>query len=115
MKYSIIVFILLFSIKTTHAQIIEVPNNRGMIDNIKTVKPKLLEVNFAQAKFLFKTDKGKVYALPQDNMPCLVPPINSNMPIARLNINELKKIPNALPQQMLIPETEILINHSEKK
>ena len=25
------------------------------------------------AKFLYNTDKGKVYALPLDNMPCLVP------------------------------------------
>ena len=35
-----------------------------------------------KAKLLFETDKGLVYALPQDNMLCLVPRINSNMPVA---------------------------------
>lgn len=55
------------------------------------------------AKLLYNTDKGKVYALPIDNMPCLVPHTNSNMPIAKINIENFKKIPNAFPKQNLIP------------
>ena len=67
------------------------------------------------AKFLYNTGKGKVYALPLDKMPCLVPDINSNMPIAKLKMNEYKKMPNALPLQKLIAETEILLNSPERK
>lgn len=66
------------------------------------------------AKFLYNTDKGKVYPLPLDNMPCLVPQINSNMPVAKLYMKEYKKIPNALQEQKLIPQTETSINPSEK-
>lgn len=43
------------------------------------------------AKLLYNTDKGKVYALPIDNMPCLVLHTNSNMPIAKINIENFKK------------------------
>ncbi len=115
MKYPVIIFVLLFLIKTTIAQSIETPNNKGMIDNILTVKPKTLKMNLPQARFLFNTDKGKVYALPQDNIPCLVPNINSNMPIAKLPMNRYEQIPNAMPKQQLIPETGTLINPLKKK
>ena len=74
-----------------------------MIDNIKTVKPQSLQITFPEAKLLYNTDKGKVYALPLDNMPCLVPYVISNMPIARLDIKDYKKIPNAIPEQKIIP------------
>lgn len=107
MKYLIIVFILFFLIKTVHAQIIETPNNGGMIDNIKTVKPQSLQGSFPQAKLLYNTDKGKVFALPLDKMPCLVPNIISNMPIAILDLKEYKKIPNSIPEQKVIPEVEV--------
>ena len=50
-----------------------------------------------KAKLLYGTDKGNVYALPLDNMPCLRPDINSNMPMARLSPNGY--IPNALNKQ----------------
>ena len=36
-----------------------------------------------KAKLLYETDKGLVYALPQDNMRCLVPTIQSNMSVAK--------------------------------
>ncbi len=107
MKSYIIVFILFFSIEITYAQHIETPNNRGMIDNIKTVKPQSLQENFPQAKFLYQTDKGKVFALPLDKMPCLVSNIISNMPIAILDLKEYKKIPNPIPEQKVIPEVEV--------
>src|SRR6187431_906101 len=108
MKYFIVLFILFFTIKISHAQVMIVPKERGMIDNIQTVKPKTLKGNFPQAQLLFSTDKGKVYALPQDKMPCLAPQIISNMPIAGLGLNEFKKIPNALPEQKIIPGKKIL-------
>lgn len=107
MRNLIIVFILFFSIEITYAQHIETPNNRGMIDNIKTVKPQSFQGNFPQAKFLFNTDKGIVYALPLDKMPCLVPNIISNMPIAILDLKEYKKIPNSIPEQKVIPEVVV--------
>lgn len=56
-----------------------------------------------QAKFLYNTEKGKAYALPLDNMPCLVPHTNSNMPVAKIDIEELKKMPNAFQKQNIIP------------
>ena len=57
-----------------------------------------------QAKFLLNRSKGKAYTLPQDNMPCMVPDINSNMPVVILDLNNYKKIPNAGPEQRLPPE-----------
>ena len=50
-----------------------------------------------KAKFLYETDKGSVYALPLDNMPCLRPGIHSDMPVARLS--QESYIPNALNVQ----------------
>ena len=50
-----------------------------------------------KAKLLYRTDKGAVYALPLDNMPCLRPGIHSNMPIYKLSPNGY--IPNALNKQ----------------
>lgn len=35
-------------------------------------RPQVISDSLPQAKLLYNTDKGKVYALPQDNMPCLV-------------------------------------------
>ncbi|MEO6818362.1 MAG: hypothetical protein ABI204_01445 [Ginsengibacter sp.] len=51
------------------------------------------------AKFLYKTDKGSVYALPLDNMPCLRPDFKSNMPIFMDKPNGY--IPNPLWQSKL--------------
>ncbi len=48
-----------------------------------------------KAKLLYETEKGFIYALPQDKMPCLVPRINSNMPIAR------SKVPGYIPNSLL--------------
>ena len=50
-----------------------------------------------KAKFLYETDKGSVYALPLDNMPCLKPNFNSDMPVLKLSPNGY--IPNALNVQ----------------
>ena len=48
-----------------------------------------------KAKFLFETEKGLVYSLPKDNMQCLVPKIQSNMPIASA------EAPGYIPNSML--------------
>jgi hypothetical protein len=63
---------------------------------------------------LYETKKGKVYTLPLDNLPCLVADINSNMPIAKSNLKGYKKMPNAFPEQKLIP-SESLIEPYYKK
>ena len=47
-----------------------------------------------KAKLLYETEKGLVYALPQDNMKCLIPDIKSNMPIASA------KIPGYIPNPL---------------
>ncbi len=54
-------------------KILKVPANPPNIDEVYTFNNK-------KAKFLYETESGKVNALPLDNMPCLVPNINSNMP-----------------------------------
>ena len=47
------------------------------IGNHLTAQTGIIEdivINYApKAKLLYETEKGFVYALPQDNMPCLVP------------------------------------------
>ena len=73
MRCLFVIFVLFFSIITIQAQLIEHPNKNGMIDNIKTVTPHSLKGNFLPPKLLLNFDKGKVYALPLDNMPCFVP------------------------------------------
>ncbi len=88
------------------------------IEGIFVITPKKLIITLDTikpiAKILYNIEKGKVYALPLDNMPCLVPQINSNMPVAKLDMKEYKKIPNALQEQKLIPQTETSINPSGK-
>ena len=65
-----------------------------------TFKNNLLE----EGKFSHSTSKGKVYILPYDNMPCLVPNTDqvARMPgsIQRAPQN---RMPNAMPKRRLIP------------
>ena len=65
------------------------------------ISPKILAItDMPKAKFLYETNKGKVYALPLDNMPCLVTTIHSNMPVSK---NSPKGyIPNALQKREII-------------
>lgn len=53
-----------------------------------------------KAVFLYETNKGKVYALPLDNMLCLVTGIRSKMPVAK--DFEQNFIPNALRKNKII-------------
>jgi hypothetical protein len=68
------------------------------------ISPKMLAItDMPKAKFLYETNKGKVYALPLDNMPCLVTTIQSNMPVYK---NSPKGyIPNALREREIIPDS----------
>lgn len=56
-----------------------------------------------QATFSHNTSKGKVYTLPIDNMPCLVPDMKqvSRMPGIYPPVDS--RMPNALPKQQIIP------------
>lgn len=55
------------------------------------------------ASFIGYSNIGKVYALPQDNMPCIVPPVATAalMPVAKTPLLH-SGIPNAFPEQDLI-------------
>jgi hypothetical protein len=56
-----------------------------------------------QATFSHNTARGKVYTLPVDNMPCLVPDMNKvgRMP-GQYAIPE-GRMPNVMPKQEIIP------------
>ncbi|MDQ6755956.1 MAG: hypothetical protein M3004_03390 [Bacteroidota bacterium] len=67
---------------------------------IDTIKP--------IAKLLYNTDKGKVYALPLDNMRCLVPDEMYSMSLNKVREHYKQyypntTIPNALPKYEIIP------------
>ena len=59
-------------------------------------KPVLQQQLLFQNRIIAKTDKGTVYALPQDNMPVLVPDssVTSNMPIALKSDQSRTAMPN---------------------
>lgn len=63
-----------------------------------------------KAKFLYETEKGSVYTLPQDNMKCLVPKIESDMPIAKANVSGY--IPNSMLRPGQKPINIIPLNNS---
>ncbi len=81
------------------------------IFKVPTSPPNITDVyafNNKKAKLLYETEKGKVYALPLDNMRCLVADINSNMPVymgfsqGQQKINPAP-IPNPFPRIEVIP------------
>jgi hypothetical protein len=59
------------------------------------------------ASFSHNTSKGKIYNLPIDNMPCLVPDMRKVAAMPGKIIPEFKQgMPNAFPNQKLIPEND---------
>ena len=58
-----------------------------------------------QSKFSHNTSKGKIYTLPYDHMPCLVPDMDQVARMPQHNM-PLGKMPNAVPLQPLIPGEE---------
>ncbi len=69
-----------------------------------------------KATFLYNTGQGKVYKLPMDNMRCLVPDVQSNMPVYKGLPQELvpgigkQIVPVPMPNP--IPKTEIITTPS---
>ncbi len=65
----------------------------------------IISDSLPQAKLLYNTDKGKVYALPQDNMPCLVPDemYSFNYPKNYKQSYPKASIPNPYSMYDLIP------------
>ena len=59
-------------------------------------------LNVPGSKLLFENNMGKVYRLPLDNMKCLVPDYQSNMPVYKGNL-ELNKMPNSQIKPVPIP------------
>jgi hypothetical protein len=57
-----------------------------------------------QATFSHNTSKGKIYTLPIDNMPCLVPDMKQVRPMPGQYVNPDNKMPNAMPKQEIIPK-----------
>jgi hypothetical protein len=60
-----------------------------------------------QGSYSHSTSKGKVYILPYDNMPCLVPHMNqvAQMPNS-LQKQPESRMPNAIPRRQLIPKQQ---------
>ena len=119
MKTIITAFLLLFTGNNLVAQTF-------MVDSI-SIDPT------PKAKFLFETEKGLVYALPQDNMRCLVPTNKSDMPVASsqrpgyipnplLNKGHnpiitipLKNSPLTFEQKINLPNSQIINLFPDKK
>ena len=63
--------------------------------------PALLKLTTGAANPMMLANGNKVYALPQDKMPCIVPDVVNNMPNAfqrSLANIDLGKIPNLAPE-----------------
>ena len=56
-----------------------------------------------QAVFSHNTSRGKIYTLPIDNMPCLVPDMNQVSRMPGVMPPADNRMPNAIPQQPIIP------------
>jgi len=69
-------------------------NTPSTADVLLTLQP--------QAKLIGIAPLGKVYAMPTDNMPCLVPytPAEASMPVLNMQLYQ-NAMPNALPLQQL--------------
>src|SRR5687767_9538399 len=66
---------------------------------LNSIQPNAL---LLRGKFSHNTSKGKVYTLPYDNMPCLVPYMNQVSRMPQHNM-PLGKMPNLVPNQQVVP------------
>ena len=66
----------------------------------------LFQRNQGSAKLLFTQPNGtRVYALPQDNMPCLVPDMSQfNTPVSGKGLKISGMPPGSAPPNSVIPE-----------
>ena len=61
----------------------------------------------SQGSFSHNTSKGKVYTLPPDNMPCLVPDMQKVVPMpGSYQKAPQNRMPNILPRRELIPKNK---------
>ena len=104
MKLLIVILALIFSTNICSSQTLELQKPDG---KIKIIQPLPFEKKFPQTKFLYNSTAGKVYALPLDNMPCLVTRPTDLRGVAKINLNGYKKIPNAIQEQKIIPSPEL--------
>jgi hypothetical protein len=73
--------------------------------NRSNKRTQVISDSLPQARLLYNTDKGKVYALPFDNMPCLVPDemYSFNYPKNYKQYYPKGSIPNPYSRYDLIP------------
>ena len=58
-----------------------------------------------QGRYSHKTANGKVYLLPRDNMPCLVPDKESSVAMPTWSPKQMpEKMPTGMPQFKIIPD-----------
>lgn len=112
MKHAIVIPVLLFSFLSAAAQqqpktLLEIVREK----KAEKIKPPVITLEkihstAPKAKLLAATSKGKIYALPLDNMPCFVPDNNSliaipakGWPVCGGNL-----MPNASTVTTIIPE-----------
>ena len=86
---------------------------KGQIEGLKIYKDSLLlnqdyTFNVPNSKFLYDTEKGKVYQLPLDNMKCLIPSISSNMPVATKQPENTRIAPVPIPNPFTGKESLII-------
>lgn len=110
MKVTIVIPFLVCAFSAVKAQTTQ-PQN--LIDIIKenpatsqTAIIKTPSIKLPQATLLSVNEKGKIYALPQDNMPCLVPDKTKTavIPNAAPFVIPGNKIPNAAQVYPVIPK-----------
>jgi hypothetical protein len=58
----------------------------------------------AQARLSHTTDQGKVFVLPIDNMPCLVPDSKKVVPMPGIRPAPKSRMPNAFPGMPVVPK-----------
>ena len=122
MKQSILTLaFFLFSLFTFAQKILPLPNQfQKYFQYYKISDWRLNEPLFTypKAKFIRETTAGKIYALPQDNMPCLVPDLYKIklMPnAAPVDMFVKMYIPNPYSKQQTIPDNTAIIATSKTK
>ncbi len=105
MKNTLTCVFLFFLIKTTQAQFFPLDGVLSSNKNKSIKRTQVISDSLPQAKFLYNTNQGKVYALPQDNMPCVVPDemYSFNFPENYKQYYPKGYIPNSYNRYDLIP------------
>ena len=102
---TIIIFSLLLSIQASHGQVSNNQDKNGLIKIPLTGNIPPQDSAIPLAKLLYTTAHGQVYALPQDNMACIVPHTSGDASVIRPDVSGLQKMPNAFKEYSIIPTT----------